>query len=144
MTTPPFYIALENVVGFESSECCQQWLSVLTSLHYEIEQFHLTPLQFGIPNARPRYYCIAWKKQEKENENGSIGSIVLQTSLTDKKESMDQPLFPMKSVSEYLMSDSTASNSDLVSLQKALLLRYSVFSPPIISLSLSLSHRRIC
>ena len=54
MRSPPQYIALENVVGFESSDCCREWLEVL----YSIEHFHLSPLQFGIPNARPRYYCI--------------------------------------------------------------------------------------
>eukprot|EP01036_Dinobryon_divergens_P030830 gene30830-40133_t len=39
MRSPPTYIALENVIGFE--------------------EFDLTPSQFGVPNERPRYYCLA-------------------------------------------------------------------------------------
>lgn len=61
MAVPPSYIALENVVGFETSECCSLFLSSLNSLGYSYQQFHLTPTQFGIPNDRPRYYCIAHK-----------------------------------------------------------------------------------
>jgi tRNA (cytosine38-C5)-methyltransferase len=61
LSNPPLYIALENVVGFESSECCSRFLDVLDNLHYSFQQFHLDPLSLGIPNSRPRYYCIAKK-----------------------------------------------------------------------------------
>lgn len=61
MQHQPRLIFLENVVGFESSEICQEFLQRLSALHYQAQQFHLSPLQFGIPNDRPRYYCIAHK-----------------------------------------------------------------------------------
>jgi tRNA (cytosine38-C5)-methyltransferase len=59
MKKPPTYIALENVVGFEQSFCCDLFINTLKELDYTVLQFHLTPTQFGIPNERPRYYCIA-------------------------------------------------------------------------------------
>jgi site-specific DNA-cytosine methylase len=34
-------------------------LDILDSLRYRFQQYHLTPTQFGVPNARPRYYLIA-------------------------------------------------------------------------------------
>lgn len=59
LSNPPKYIALENVVGFEESYCCELFISALRALHYATVQFHLTPTQFNVPNERPRYYCIA-------------------------------------------------------------------------------------
>jgi len=50
---------LENVIGFESSQSCQKWRSVLKARNYHIGHLHLTPTQVLIPNDRPRYYCIA-------------------------------------------------------------------------------------
>lgn len=46
-------------MGFEDSSCCDQFLDILDSLRYRFQQYHLTPTQFGVPNARPRYYLIA-------------------------------------------------------------------------------------
>lgn len=62
MSSPPKYIALENVVGFEESYCCDNFIETLRSLNYTLIQFHLTPTQFGLPNDRPRYYCIAVRR----------------------------------------------------------------------------------
>lgn len=59
MNKKPLFIALENVVGFEESNCCSLFLASLSSLNYSYIQFHLNPLEFGIPNSRPRYYCLA-------------------------------------------------------------------------------------
>ena len=56
---PPMYVALENVVGFETSDCCNLLLKALETVGYEYQQYQLTPTQFGIPNERPRYYLIA-------------------------------------------------------------------------------------
>jgi tRNA (cytosine38-C5)-methyltransferase len=80
MEHPPRFILLENVVGFESSESCQQWLDVLSLCKYNILQFHLSPVQFGIPNSRPRYYCIAQKhantvlSQASSNTQSSVST----------------------------------------------------------------------
>lgn len=56
---PPTYIALENVIGFEKSSSCQMLLDTLKSAGYSFQQFALSPVQFGIPNERPRYYLLA-------------------------------------------------------------------------------------
>ena len=63
MSNPPRFILLENVVGFETSESCRNWLSTLSRCKYQVDQFHLSPIQFGIPNNRPRYFCIAKRLQ---------------------------------------------------------------------------------
>ncbi|VDM69329.1 unnamed protein product, partial [Strongylus vulgaris] len=50
----PTYILLENVVGFETSsvhDAIILWVST--------QECILSPLQFGIPNSRPRYYLMA-------------------------------------------------------------------------------------
>ena len=62
MDSPRRYVAPENVVGFENSYCCEQFIDALRSLNYSLIQFHLTPTQFGLPNDRPRYYCIAIRR----------------------------------------------------------------------------------
>ena len=59
MKSPPVYIVLENVVGFESSNCCTRFLTTLSERGYSYQQFHLNPTRFNIPNDRPRYYCVA-------------------------------------------------------------------------------------
>jgi tRNA (cytosine38-C5)-methyltransferase len=55
----PSYLFIENVVGFEKSAVCELFLQIMKNKNYQTFQFHLSPLQFGIPNDRPRYYCIA-------------------------------------------------------------------------------------
>ncbi|KZW02143.1 S-adenosyl-L-methionine-dependent methyltransferase [Exidia glandulosa HHB12029] len=55
----PRYMLVENVVGFKGSVTQAQALSQLTSLGYNHREFLLSPLQFGIPNSRKRYYLLA-------------------------------------------------------------------------------------
>lgn len=55
----PTWILLENVVGFERSQSCKIWLQSLDKAGYAYQQFHLQPTQVGLPNDRPRYYCVA-------------------------------------------------------------------------------------
>lgn len=59
LKSPPRYIFLENVVGFEASESRDLLLTCLIKMGYESKEWHLSPLQFGIPNERPRYYLTA-------------------------------------------------------------------------------------
>eukprot|EP00795_Rhopilema_esculentum_P013105 gene13105-3892_t len=59
MANPPKYILLENVKGFETSETREQLLSVLISVGYNYQEFLISPLQFGVPNSRLRYYLLA-------------------------------------------------------------------------------------
>jgi DNA-cytosine methyltransferase len=55
----PKYILMENVKGFEQSDTHRQFIQFLNSLSFNYQQFLLSPVQFGIPNSRLRYFLIA-------------------------------------------------------------------------------------
>ncbi|EGC34300.1 hypothetical protein DICPUDRAFT_153508 [Dictyostelium purpureum] len=59
LKSPPKYILIENVFGFEKSNTRTELVKVLKQLHYSFQEFHLTPQQFDLPNQRLRYFCIA-------------------------------------------------------------------------------------
>ncbi|KAJ3998861.1 S-adenosyl-L-methionine-dependent methyltransferase [Lentinula boryana] len=59
MGAHPTHFLVENVGGFEGSTTRQIVISQLHSLGYTTAEFLLTPLQFGIPNSRLRYYLLA-------------------------------------------------------------------------------------
>ncbi|KAI0089822.1 S-adenosyl-L-methionine-dependent methyltransferase [Irpex rosettiformis] len=58
----------------ETSSTRQRVLHLLDSLDYTTAEFLLTPLQFGIPNSRLRYYLLAKKKPLSflGHEEGSV------------------------------------------------------------------------
>ncbi|XP_076450562.1 tRNA (cytosine(38)-C(5))-methyltransferase-like isoform X2 [Babylonia areolata] len=58
----PEYILVENVKGFEVSETRSLLVDMLQDCKYAFQEFLLTPLQFGVPNCRMRYYLIAKSK----------------------------------------------------------------------------------
>lgn len=66
--THPRYMLVENVAGFETSSTRQRVLTILHSLGYSVLELLLTPMQFGIPNSRLRYYLLA-----KAEPNAFIG-----------------------------------------------------------------------
>lgn len=53
------YILIENVKGFESSKMRNILLESLKTSKFIFQEFILSPTQFGIPNTRHRYYCLA-------------------------------------------------------------------------------------
>ncbi|KAI0321904.1 S-adenosyl-L-methionine-dependent methyltransferase [Amylostereum chailletii] len=55
----PKFLLVENVAGFETSTTRQVLLRQLRGLGYHTLELLLTPLQFGIPNSRLRYYLLA-------------------------------------------------------------------------------------
>ena len=59
MHCPPTYLLLENVQGFELSNTREHFVSILRKLGYEIQEFLLSPAQFGVPNSRLRFYLLA-------------------------------------------------------------------------------------
>ncbi|KAG6552734.1 hypothetical protein Mapa_005681 [Marchantia paleacea] len=59
MTSPPSHLLVENVVGFENSVTHSRLLAVLKEAEFTTQEFILSPLQFGIPYSRPRYFCLA-------------------------------------------------------------------------------------
>ncbi|PKC14495.1 S-adenosyl-L-methionine-dependent methyltransferase [Rhizophagus irregularis] len=62
LSDPPKYIFLENVLNFEKSICREKLINQLCLKNYEVTECLLTPLQFGIPNDRLRYYLMARKR----------------------------------------------------------------------------------
>lgn len=59
LTNCPSYILVENVKGFELSQTRDCLVQTLHSCKFNFQECLLTPLQFGIPNSRLRYYLIA-------------------------------------------------------------------------------------
>ncbi|EIN13227.1 S-adenosyl-L-methionine-dependent methyltransferase [Punctularia strigosozonata HHB-11173 SS5] len=55
----PRCLLVENVAGFESSSTRTTLVDTLRNLGYETRELLLTPLQFGVPNSRLRYYLLA-------------------------------------------------------------------------------------
>lgn len=55
-------ILVENVKGFEKSQMRNMLLKVLINNNFNYQEFILSPNQFGIPNSRTRYYCLAKRK----------------------------------------------------------------------------------
>ncbi|TBU37670.1 S-adenosyl-L-methionine-dependent methyltransferase, partial [Dichomitus squalens] len=55
----PQYMLVENVAGFETSSTRIRLLATLRAVKYSTVELLLTPLQFGIPNSRLRYYLLA-------------------------------------------------------------------------------------
>uniref|UniRef100_A0A0D9V2U0 Uncharacterized protein n=1 Tax=Leersia perrieri TaxID=77586 RepID=A0A0D9V2U0_9ORYZ len=78
MSFPPQMLFVENVVGFEVSDTHDQLLEVLSDLNFNTQEFILSPLQFGIPYSRPRYFCLA-KREPMTFQNPSDNSKLLRT-----------------------------------------------------------------
>lgn len=57
-------ILVENVKGFETSEMRNLLINALKDNGYIYQEFLLTPAQFGVPNSRLRYYCLAMKSNQ--------------------------------------------------------------------------------
>ncbi|KAL5220755.1 hypothetical protein ABZP36_025468 [Zizania latifolia] len=76
MGFPPQMLFVENVVGFEVSDTHDQLLEVLSDLNFNTQEFILSPLQFGIPYSRPRYFCLA-KREPRSFQNPSVNSKLL-------------------------------------------------------------------
>uniref|UniRef100_A0A0E0JL32 Uncharacterized protein n=1 Tax=Oryza punctata TaxID=4537 RepID=A0A0E0JL32_ORYPU len=78
MSFPPQMLFVENVVGFEVSDTHDQLLEVLSDLNFNTQEFILSPLQFGIPYSRPRYFCLA-KREPMSFQHPSDNSKLLRT-----------------------------------------------------------------
>lgn len=62
MQTLPKYLLMENVQGFEISHTREHFVRILHSLEYSVQEFLLSPNQFGVPNSRLRFYLLAKRK----------------------------------------------------------------------------------
>lgn len=59
---PPSMLFVENVVGFETSDTHTKLIEILAQTNFVTQEFILSPLQFGVPYSRPRYFCLAKRK----------------------------------------------------------------------------------
>lgn len=62
-TSPPTYLALENVPGFCDSRTHDLLGATLDRLGYEIQEQTLCPTTLGIPNRRRRFYLVAGRRR---------------------------------------------------------------------------------
>nr|XP_022916822.1 tRNA (cytosine-5-)-methyltransferase [Onthophagus taurus] len=79
-------ILIENVKGFETSEMREILIKTLNDENYQYQEYILSPHQFGVPNTRHRYYCVAVKEPKtfqfetslifNENASFKIGDII--------------------------------------------------------------------
>ncbi|CXH89259.1 DNA (cytosine-5)-methyltransferase, putative [Plasmodium berghei] len=68
----PKYIFIENVKNFESSFSFLYFINSIKN-NYNFQTYLLSPLQFGIPNERLRFYCIC-KRKSNDNDNSDFES----------------------------------------------------------------------
>lgn len=77
----PKYICLENVPGFYKSISHEKLIETLKECGYFFHQFLLSPTQFGIPNERIRYFCVArtfdWKFKSENDIHNEIPGLVM-------------------------------------------------------------------
>ncbi|XP_060521295.1 tRNA (cytosine(38)-C(5))-methyltransferase [Cylas formicarius] len=60
-------ILMENVKGFEESKMRTHFINSLVKCEFIYQEFLINPTQIGVPNSRPRYYCLAKKTPDKFN-----------------------------------------------------------------------------
>ncbi|KAH8553100.1 S-adenosyl-L-methionine-dependent methyltransferase [Umbelopsis sp. PMI_123] len=95
----PKYFFLENVKNFECSQSREALVKQLDSLNYEIQECLLSPVQFGIPNHRLRYYLIAFRRDGPSNAEDYIDKAVIHESWPFDGESIN---FVTPSISTFL------------------------------------------
>lgn len=67
LESPPMYLFLENVPNFELSQSRNRLIMALNTHGYTINEFLISPMQFGIPNNRRRYYLTAVRCSNAQN-----------------------------------------------------------------------------
>lgn len=91
------YILMENVKGFEISKSRETYLSSLKESGFFFREFILSPSQFGVPNTRHRYFCVARKKNDFPFQDDKIW--------TSLPENFENVVFPKTFIEDHL-SDS--------------------------------------
>lgn len=119
---------LENVIGFESSMSCHKWRKTLAHRNYLVCHFELSPTDVGIPNDRPRYFCVALRR-ERVNKDGPLASYCVSENFDEPVEKMVQGLTSfhvpasVSMISEYV--DPGSISESLLRIPKSVLNRNS-------------------
>ncbi|KRT83678.1 hypothetical protein AMK59_3485, partial [Oryctes borbonicus] len=99
-------ILIENVKGFEESEMRKVLIEHLERSQYIYQEFILSPHQFGIPNTRHRYYCLAKKLPRKFSfEVGPIEESIKLFNTSNQPSSISQFLENNVDVLLYLLPE---------------------------------------
>ena len=86
----PKWILLENVKGFRDSAMCEIWCDCLRRNGYSYRSFVLSPVEFGIPNHRTRYYLLAERNSRRwSNDEGNSSHD--ETAVLDEEETRRTP-----------------------------------------------------
>ncbi|XP_030492879.2 tRNA (cytosine(38)-C(5))-methyltransferase 2 [Cannabis sativa] len=106
---PPTMIFVENVVGFETSDTHSKMIEILVKADFVTQEFILTPLQFGVPYSRPRYFCLAKRKplsfQSPHFDNQLLHSpspLFGRGELDQTQESLDKLIQSCKPIESFL------------------------------------------
>jgi tRNA (cytosine38-C5)-methyltransferase len=83
----------------QCSQSREALVKQLDSLNYEIQECLLSPVQFGIPNHRLRYYLIAFRRDGPSNAEDYIDKAVIHESWPFDGESIN---FVTPSISTFL------------------------------------------
>ncbi|XAR70947.1 tRNA (cytosine(38)-C(5))-methyltransferase [Bertholletia excelsa] len=76
LSQPPLMIFVENVVGFETSDTHKRMIEILGKAFFVTQEFIISPLQFGVPYSRPRYFCLG-KRRPSSFKNPFFNSQLL-------------------------------------------------------------------
>ena len=79
----PKWILLENVKGFEGSAMCEIWCECLRNNGYSYRSFVLSPVEFGIPNHRRRYYLLAEHDSNRWSNEENHSNIYVEDAVVD-------------------------------------------------------------
>jgi tRNA (cytosine38-C5)-methyltransferase len=107
------FILMENVKGFERSNARNLFVETLSSTGFEFKEYILSPPQFGTPNQRFRYYCLAIRADSGQ---------VLPTEKIET--SLGLPEIQPNAISNYL-EDLSATNLSSLLLSDSVLLKHS-------------------
>ncbi|XP_073285345.1 tRNA (cytosine(38)-C(5))-methyltransferase 2 isoform X5 [Primulina huaijiensis] len=72
-----FYPPLANLTHDKTSDTHEKMISMLRDISFNTQEFILSPLQFGVPYSRPRYFCLAKRKPlsfRKAQVNSYLGA----------------------------------------------------------------------
>lgn len=90
--SPPPFLALENVIGFEDSSAYLKLKRTLEELGYDVAKINLCSTMFGVPNLRPRFFLAASR----------VNSVILEMP----------PATRTKTVAEFLDGDDDVRRSN--------------------------------
>ncbi|KAK1282824.1 hypothetical protein QJS10_CPB22g01084 [Acorus calamus] len=108
MSRPPLMLFVENVVGFETSDTHGMMVEVLKKSGFVTQEFVLSPIQFGIPYSRPRYFCLA-KREPVSFQNPLFNNQLLWTPTVSMTQE-DSKLYPNTRCEESQISRQPISN----------------------------------